>query len=252
MMQKSTNDVQFDPVRGREGLQRPTSNGIDEMFKAGMHFGYSRQSRNPKIKPYLYGSKDDVGIFDLEKTKSAFQKAEDFISGLGQEGKTVLFVGTKPEAKDLVWEAAQRLGMPACTERWLGGTLTNLKIIKGRLDYFENLKKDKESGELKKYKKKERLEKEKELERLERFFGGLLLGVGLRSLPSALIVVDSNEESIAVEEASKVKIPAVALLNSDCDPTSIDYPIVGNDASMLSIKYFLDRIVNAYGKLRKS
>lgn len=217
---------------------------IKEMYLSGMHLGYSQTSRDPKMKPYIFGVRNKVEIFDLEKTKKNIDSAKEFAKKLGKDKKIVLFVGTKKEAKDLTEQTAKELGMPYVKERWIGGTLTNFKQIKGRIDHLNDLKKKRDAGELDKYTKKEKLQIERQIKKMEIYFGGL--AENLKFLPSAVLVVDSKHEKIAANEAKQMKIPVVALLNSDCDPSGIAYPIPGNDNSRTSISYFLSEFAKAY------
>ena len=220
------------------------SEEIKGMYLSGIHLGYSQTSRNPKMKPFLYGIRNGVEIFDLEKTKINLDSAKDFAKKLGKDKKVVLFVGSKKEAKDLTEKTAKDLGMPFVKERWIGGTLTNFKQIKSRIDYFNDLKKKRDAGELDKYTKKEKLQIERQIEKMETYFGGL--AENLKVLPSAILVIDSKHEKISVSEANQMKIPVVALLNSDCDPTGIKYPVPGNDNSLASVSYFLNEFAKSY------
>lgn len=221
-----------------------TDSKIKEMYLNGLHLGYSPTSRNPQMEPYLYGVKNGVEIFDLEKTKNRLDLAKEFAKKLGKDKKIVLLVGTKKEAKDLTEQIAQELKMPLVKERWIGGTLTNFKQIKGRIDHLNDLKKKREAGELDKYTKKEKLQIERQIKKMEIYFGGL--AEGLKFLPSAVLVVDSKHEKIAVKEANQMNIPVVALLNSDCSPSGVNYPVPGNDNSRTSVSYFLGEFAKAY------
>ncbi len=216
---------------------------LREMLEAGVHFGYSRSSCHPKIKPFLFGVRNDIEIFDLEKTHIALHKAKKFLENLAKEGKKILIIGTKPGIRQLVEQASIELNMPYVSERWLGGTLTNFKVIKGRIDYFENLRQKKSSGELNKYTKKEISRFSKELSKIERFFGGL---VQLKELPSAVLIVDPKKEKTALRENIQMSIPIIAIMNSDTDPTEVTYPIPANDTSPISVKYLLGHLVKAY------
>lgn len=217
---------------------------IKEMYLSGMHLGYSQTSRDPKMKPYIFGLRNGVEIFDLEKTKNNLDSAKEFAKKLGKDKKIVLFVGTKKEAKDLTENTAKELGMPFVKERWIGGTLTNFKQIKGRIDRLNDLKKKKDAGELDKYTKKEKLQIERQIKKMEIYFGGL--AENLKFLPSAVLVIDSKHEKISANEANQMKIPVIALLNSDCNPSGINYPVPGNDNSKSSISYFLGEFAKAY------
>jgi small subunit ribosomal protein S2 len=216
---------------------------LEEMLAAGVHFGYSRQSRHPKMKLYLFGVRSSVEIFDLEKTRTCLEKAKEFLGILAKEDKKILLVSTKPGIRQLIEEAGKDLKMPYVSERWLGGILTNFKNIKERLDYFLDLRKKKETGELHKYTKKEISRFNKELSRLSRFLGSLEL---LDSLPSAIIIIDPKKEKTALRESFQMSIPVVAILNSDSDPTGIKYPIPANDTSLTSVKFLLNQLVDAY------
>lgn len=216
---------------------------IDALFGAGAHFGYRRSKRHPTAAPYIFGAKGGVEIFDLEKTKAALQKAEEFVQALSASGKTLLFVGGKNEARKAVMDGAQKLGMPYVAGRWVGGTLTNFGNIRGRIDKMLDFLAKREKGELAKYTKKERLLIDRDIARLEELFGGL---VPLTALPAALFVIDPGKEYTAVGEAKKIDIPVVALASNDCDFSSIAYVIPGNDASRASVAFFVDRIVKAY------
>lgn len=222
---------------------------IDALFSVGAHYGYTKTRRHPSAAPYLLGLKNRVDIIDVEQTKALLEKAKAFVHKLGNEGKTLLLVGGKHEAHDAVRAGALDLGMPYASERWVGGTLTNLAQIRSRIDTFLDLTAKRERGELAKYTKKEQLLIGRDIERLEKLFGGL---VGLKALPAALFIVDPKEEKTAAAEALRLGIPVVALASSDCDISKIAYPIVGNDASMGSIKFFVEEIVKAYQEGRKS
>ncbi len=221
------------------------SGPIEEMFKAGVHFGYSRSSRNPKMKEFIFWLRNNVELFNLEKTRQKLDEAKDFLKSVGSDKKMVLFVGTKAVAADILKKYAEEIDMPYVTERWLGGTLTNFNEIKKRRDYMEELTQKKESGELAKYTKKEQLQVKKKIARLSIYFSGLL---NLRKLPSALIVVDTKEERNAVAEAKKIGIPVVGIMNSDCNPGDAEYAIPANDNSRSSIEFLLKELTEAYKK----
>jgi len=218
---------------------------IEEMFKAGAHFGYSRSRRHPTASPYIFGVKNRVEIFDLAKTADLLKNALDFVSGLAKEDRQILFVGGKNEARDLIKNAAISIDMPYVAGRWIGGTFTNFPEIKKRISKLEELTKQREKGELSKYTKKERLVIDRNTANLERFFSGLLL---MKEMPKAIFVIDPKNEAIAVTEANKIGIPVIALAGSDCDIKDIDYPIAANDSSISSISFFVGEIVNAYKK----
>lgn len=216
---------------------------LEELFNVGAHFGMIRARRHPTAKPYIFGTKNKVEIFDLERTEEKLKEAKDFIKSVARERGVVLFVGGKSESEKVVRECAEEIDMPYVAGRWLGGTLTNFDEIKKRIAKLADLKSQKEKGELGKYTKKERLLIDREIEYLEKFFGGLSL---LDKLPKALFIIDSKKESIAMNEARRLGIPTVSLSSSDCNMEAIDYPIPGNDSSIASIRYFVKEIVSAY------
>lgn len=216
---------------------------IEQMFKAGAHYGYSKTRRHPSVSSYIYATKNRVDIIDLEKTSAMLDKAVEFIKNLGAQNKTILFVGTKPEAKTATLEVAESLNMPYVIERWIGGTLSNFTEIKKRILELENYQKDAAGSGLDKYTKKERVVMAKKMEKLARYYTGLL---GLKKAPDVLFIIDAKSEHIAATEAKKSGIPVVALINSDSNIKSVDYPIVANDAGMPSIKFFALAITQAY------
>ncbi|MES3031058.1 MAG: 30S ribosomal protein S2 [Patescibacteria group bacterium] len=222
---------------------------IESMFKAGAHFAFSRSRRHPTVAPYIFGVKNKVEIFDLEKTENLLDQAKNFIASLAKEGKPILFVGGKSEARAAVKAGAQSINMPYVDGRWIGGTLTNAGQIRKRVEMFEKLTTERERGELAKYTKKERLLIDREIANLDRFFSGI---VSMKELPKALFVIDPRKEKNAVKEAQDMKIPVIALLGSDCNLKEVDYPIVGNDASVASIKFFVNEITKAYGDAKKA
>lgn len=216
---------------------------IEKMFRSGAHFGFAKSRRHPTAKPYIFGAKNRVEIFDLEKTSEALDKAKEFVSGLGKDGKQILFVGGKAEARAAVKQAAESVGMPYVAGRWIGGTLTNFAMIRSRVDKMLDFIQKKEKGELNKYTKKERLIIDRKIDNLTFYFSGI---VSLKEPPKAIFVIDPKREKNAVAEARKTGVPVVALAGTDCDLSEIDYPIPANDSSVSSIKFFLDEIAAAY------
>lgn len=214
-------------------------------MSAGVHYGYSRTRRHPTNTPFLYGNKNGVDIIDVEKTIPQLEAAANFLSGLSAAGKTVLFVGTKPEARKHIEAVATSLHQPFVTERWIGGILTNFPEIKKRIQKLIDLKEKRASGELAKYTKKEQLLLDREMDRLSKYFSGV---VGLTKMPEAVVVIDSKKEHIAAKEARKIGIPVVALGNTDCSIRGINYPIVGNDGSSSSIEAILGILADAFRK----
>ena len=219
------------------------NNIIERMFKAGAHYGYGKQRRHPSVSSYIYATKNKTDIIDLEKTSVLLEKSREFASGLGATNKVILFVGAKPEAKEIVRNAAESLNMPYVVERWIGGTLSNFGEIKKRITELENYRKDSISGGLDKYTKKERVVLAKKMEKLSRYYSGL---IGLKKIPDALFIIDAKSEHIAATEARKSDIPVISLINSDSNIKEVAYPIVGNDSSIPSIQFFTTFITDAY------
>jgi|SRR3989338_3095831 len=216
---------------------------MERMFKVGAHFGYSKSRRHPSMKRYIFGVKNRVEIFDLEKTKNALQSAKEFVKSLGALGKQILFVGGKNEAKDILAQGALSLDMPYVATRWIGGTLTNFAVIRSRVERLLFLRAERDGGGLAKYTKKERLIIDREISHLEKYFSGL---ISLATLPAALFVIDPRFEHIAVTEAHKKNVPVIALMSSDCDLDVVDYPVVGNDSAIPSIRFFTEEIIESY------
>ncbi|MDO8579516.1 MAG: 30S ribosomal protein S2 [bacterium] len=216
---------------------------IDSMFQVGAHFAMNKARRHPSAKPFVFGIKNNIEIFDLEKTEIALEKAKKFMAGIGAAGKQALFVAGKSEAILAVKAVATRTGQPVVGGRWIGGTLTNFTQIRKRVEKYENRLKEKEKGELTKYTKKERLLIDREITKLELLFGGI---VSMKEKPGVLIVVDPKREFTAVEEARQVGIPVIAIASSDCNLALVDYVIPANDSSASSVAFFLDELARAY------
>ena len=214
-----------------------------DLMEAGVHYGYSRTRRHPTNSPLIYGTKDGIDIINLDKTIPQIEAAATFLSGLGASGKTVLFVGVKPESRNAIHEVSSALHQPYVTERWIGGILTNFSEIKRRISKLEDMTAKKSSGEWDKFTKKEQLLMTRELDRLNKYFSGL---VGVNKLPDALVIVDSKKEHIAVAEARKSNIPVIAIGNTDCSIRGIDYPITANDSSASSITAILAILKDAF------
>jgi small subunit ribosomal protein S2 len=216
---------------------------IDQLFKAGAHFGFVKSRRHPSAKEFIFGIKNKIEIFDLEKVKTELEKSLKFIDDKGSVGAGLLFVGGKSEARKSVEKAGKELGMPFVAGRWIGGTLTNFPEIKKRILKLEELMDQKEKGELSKYTKKERLLIDREINKLTLFFSGLST---MKALPKVVFVVDPKKEHIAVSEAKKMGITVVALAGSDCNLHSVNYAIPANDSSVASISFIVSEIVSAY------
>ena len=216
---------------------------IEEMFRAGLYLGYSRTRRHPKMKPYIFGLRNNVEVFDLEKIREKLREAEEFLKKLASEKKTVLLVGAKPSAAPLVEKTSEELGMPFSARHWPGGFLTNFSVMRKRLEHLEDLKSKRASGELAKYTKKEQLVLNEEIMRLENKFAGL---TSLKKIPDAMIIIDPREEKTATREAQKMKLKTIGIMNIDCDPDLVVYPVPANDSAYSSIKYVLGRLALAY------
>ncbi len=219
------------------------SNLIEELFQAGAHFGFVKSRRHPSAKPFIFGSKNSLEIFDLEKTSEELIKVLAFIEEKGKEGVQGLFVGGKSEAREAVKKAGTELAHPFVDGRFIGGTMTNWTEIKKRIAMLEDLTTKREKGELGKYTKKERLLIDRKIDKLTLYFSGLST---MKGLPKFLVVVDPKKEHIAVSEAKRMKIPVVAIAGSDNNIYDVDYAIPANDSSKASIGLIMEKIVLAY------
>lgn len=228
-----------------ENKNTGATNIIEKMFEAGAHYGYGKSRRHPSVSPYIYATKNNGDIIDLEKTSLMLEKALEFVKNLGAQNKIILFVGTKPEARDVIKNAALSLNMPYVNTRWIGGTLSNFTEIKKRISELEKYNKESVDGGLEKYTKKERVVMAKKMEKLSKYYSGL---IGLKKTPDALFIIDSKAEHIAATEARKSNVPVVALANSDSNIKDISYPIVANDSGIPSIKFFTTSVTNAYNE----
>ena len=215
---------------------------MKSLLEAGVHFGHQKRRWNPKMRRYIFTHRNGIHIIDLQKTLRLLEEAAGFISDVAAEGKKVLMVGTKKQAQDTIVTESQRGNSFYITTRWLGGTLTNFKTIQSRIDYLVELETQQAKGEFTSFTKKEALKKEASISRLNRYLGGIK---EMTEMPGALFVIDIGKESIAVAEARRVGIPIVALVDSDCDPDLIDYPIPGNDDAIRSIRLVTGRMTNA-------
>lgn len=221
---------------------------IEAMFNAGAHYGFIKSRRHPTVKPYIFGTKNKIEIFDLEKTEAQLDAALEFVKKVAGTGKQLLFVSGKSEAREAVKKAAESIGQPFVASRWVGGTFTNFEVIRKRVEKLLDLVSQKEKGELTKYTKKERLMIDREIERLNGLFNGI---TAMPTLPGAIFVVDSKKEHIAVAEAKEKGIPVIALAGADCDVTILDYPVVANDSAVASIEFFASKVAEAYTEGKK-
>lgn len=221
---------------------------IEALFNAGAHYGFIKSRRHPTVKPYIFGTKNKIEIFDLEKTEVQLEAALEFVKKVAAAGKQVIFIASKSEAKNAVKKAAESVGQPFVAGRWVGGTFTNFEVIRKRVEKLLDLISQKEKGELSKYTKKERLMIDREIDRLNGLFNGI---TSVTTMPGAIFVVDSKKEHIAVAEARDKGIPVIALVGADCDVSIINHPIVANDSAIASIAYFADKIATAYDEGKK-
>ena len=211
-------------------------------MNAGVHFGHRTRRWNPKMKPYIYGVRNGITIFDLTITMRQLAAACEFLNTVASEGKQILFVGTKRQAQECVKELAEKLNMPYMCERWLGGTLTNNKVVKTRVNFMKKLQQQEADGTLDAMPKKEAASLRRELGKLRTALGGI---ANLKDMPAAMVVVDVLRERNAVLEATRLGIPVVALVDSNCNPDNIDYVIPGNDDALRSIKVIMDTVASA-------
>jgi small subunit ribosomal protein S2 len=212
------------------------------LLEAGVHFGHQTNKWNPKMKPYIFGARNNIYIIDLQQTVGMFQAAYNFVVDTVSQGKEILFVGTKKQSQEAIREEASRCGMPYVNQRWLGGMLTNFVTVKKSVDRLNNLNKMFNDDSIKAFPKKEITKLQKEMEKLENVLGGIK---NMKSHPAAVFIVDPNRERITVLEAKKLKLPLVAIVDTNCDPTDIDYIIPGNDDAIRAIKLFASKFADA-------
>ena len=215
---------------------------IKDLLDAGVHFGHQTRRWNPKMKKFIFTARNRIYIIDLKKTLLSIQRACAKLQQIAADGNKVLFVGTKKQAKFVVKDESKRSGQYYINERWLGGTMTNFQTIKGNIKRLKNIEKLKEEGHFDNITKKETIKLEKERARLEKFLSGIK---EMYKLPAALIVVDAKKERIAVAEANKLKIPVIAILDTNTDPDPIDYPIAANDDAIKSISVIVRTLSDA-------
>ncbi|MEE8587470.1 MAG: 30S ribosomal protein S2, partial [Acidobacteriota bacterium] len=215
---------------------------IKQLLDAGVHFGHQTRRWNPKMKDFIFGERNGIYIIDLQKTLGLFKEAVAFTAQLAAQGKTVLFVGTKPQAQDAVQEAAERCGMYFVNNRWLGGLLTNFTTIQIGIKRYKELESKKANGFYDKLSKKEVARLERERKKLEKNLRGIR---DMGRLPDAIFIVDSNKEAIAVKEAVRLRIPVIAIVDTNCDPDLVDYVIPGNDDALRSVRLFASTIADA-------
>jgi len=226
--------MQVNNLKERE--QEKYQLNLESMLKAGVHFGHKKSRWNPKMKQYIFGVRNEVHILDLEKTKEEFQKALDFFGEVMEKNGTILVVGTKKQAKDLVQAVAEKAELPYVNLRWLGGTFTNFETISKRVKFLVETRDGLEKGKYNDLTKLERNKLQKEVDKLEEKVGGL---VNLKRLPEAVFVLDVKKEAIAVKEAKKMGIKVVGVVDTNSDPEVVDYRIPANDDALSSLRYIL-------------
>lgn len=212
------------------------------LLEAGVHFGHQTNKWNPKMKPYIFGARNGIYIIDLQQTVGMFQTAYNFVVNMVSGGGEILLVGTKKQSQEAVKEEAERCGMPYVNQRWLGGMLTNFSTINKSIERLNTLDRMFSDDSVKAFPKKEIMKLQKEMNKLEKVLGGIRT---IKGLPGGLFIVDPKRESIAVHEAKKLKIPIVAIVDTNCDPDDIDYVIPGNDDAIRAIKLFSSKISDA-------
>lgn len=215
---------------------------INEMLEAGVHFGHQTNRWNPKMKPYIFGERNGIYIIDLQYTAKLFREAYRFVRDTVAAGESVLFVGTKRQAVEIVEEEARRCDMYYVTQRWLGGMLTNFQTIQKSISQLKKLEAAQTDGTHERLKKKEVLLMEKERGKLEKYLNGIK---EMDGLPGCIYVLDTRIQHITIREANRLGIPVVAIVDTNCDPEGIDYPIPGNDDAIRSLKLFTTQIANA-------
>jgi len=215
---------------------------VKDLLEAGVHFGHQTKRWNPKMKEFIFGERNGIYIIDLGKTAKLFREAEQFVGRLASEGRTVLFVGTKRQAQDAIAEEAQRCGMYYVNQRWLGGLLTNFTTIQRSLGRLRDLEAMSTDGRYESLSKKEIARLEKEKRKLQKNLDGIR---HMSRLPDALFVVDTRNEQIAVDEARKLKIPVIGIVDTNCDPDQVDFPVPGNDDALRAIRLFASRMAES-------
>ncbi len=215
---------------------------VKMLLEAGVHFGHQRKRWNPKMKEYVFTQRNGIHIIDLQQTLGKLEEARVFVRDLIADGGDIVFVGTKKQAKDAIEEEARRCGAYYVSRRWLGGTLTNFSTVQSRIDYLVRLEDRQAKGELASLPKKEESKLEREINRLNQAFGGIK---EMTQVPSAMFVVDPMREKIAIAEATQLGVPIVAMVDTDCDPAVVDYPIPANDDAIKSIWLICTVIANA-------
>jgi small subunit ribosomal protein S2 len=215
---------------------------MKELLEAGVHFGHQTKRWNPKMKEFIYGQRNGIYIIDLQKTIKVFKDALQFVKTLSENGKDILFVGTKKQAQDIVREAASKSESSYVNQRWLGGLLTNFKVIRGSIDKLIELEEMREDGRWDLMTKKEQSKLEKVYRKLSKNLGGIKK---MNGVPGAMFIIDSSKEEIALAEAQKMRLPIIAIVDTNGDPENISYPIPGNDDAVRAIELFSNKVAEA-------
>jgi small subunit ribosomal protein S2 len=221
---------------------------LKDMLEAAVHFGHKTQKWNPKMRRYLYGERNGIHVFDLEKTQDCLTKAVDFLKHEAASGKVILLVSTKPQASSMIIDAANETRMPYVVHKWLGGLITNFSTMRQRIRYLKKLKDEERTGEFSKYTKKEASDLRKTIDKLEAALGGVST---LDKLPDVVFVADAVRDRIAIREANKMKVPVIAIVDSNADPEGVAYPIPGNDDAVKSLTYLITAVKDAILEGRK-
>ncbi len=216
---------------------------MKQLLECGVHFGHQTRRWNPKMKPFIFTERNGIYIIDLQKTVKGLEKAYDFVREIAKEGGSVLFVGTKRQAQDPIRDEALKCGQFYINQRWLGGLLTNFATIRRRVTRMVELQQMEEDGSINKYPKKEVVKLRKERDKLEKYLSGIK---EMKDAPDAIFVIDPRRETIAVLEARKLEIPVIAIVDTNCDPDLIDYPIPGNDDAIRAIELVVGLMANAF------
>jgi small subunit ribosomal protein S2 len=224
-----------------------TTIGVKELLEAGVHFGHQTRRWNPKMKPFIFDARNGIHIIDLSKSANQLQAACEFLAGIARKGGQVLFVGTKKQAQETVKEAAKTCGQLWATERWLGGTLTNFQTVKKSIARMKQIEKWETDGTINDYVKQEQSMIRREHARQVKYFDGIR---NMDKFPAAMFVVDVKREHNAVAEARRLKIPVVAIVDTNCDPDLVDYPVAGNDDAIRSVRLILSVVVQALGEAK--
>ncbi len=222
---------------------------VKDILEAGVHFGHKTSKWNPKMRPYIYGKRNNIHIIDLKETIRGLVRAQKYLYKVSAQGSLILFVGTKRQAVDTVRQAAEACGMPYCTERWLGGMLTNFRTIRSRLRRLEELENLETSGTLATFSKKQQSRLRRELNKIRRNLGGIR---EMNRLPEAIVIVDPSKEKNCIHEAKLLGITTLALIDTDSDPDTVDLPIPGNDDSIRSIRIILNYLSSSISQGRST